>query len=194
MAGMTVDKIRRRLIGHRGSVIDDEGYARAAVAVVLRDRHGGAEFLAIERSERPGDPWSGHMALPGGRQQPADGDLFATATRETEEEVGINLRADAELLGHLDDVQAYGRGRPLELLITPFVCALTAPVTLSLSAQEVQSALWVPVAALEHPDAQGRYTYRLGPVETHHEAFVYRGHIIWGLTYRILNLLLEALR
>jgi len=190
---MTIDTIRHRFLSHHAAQLDGRGLARAAVTVVLRDTAAGAEFLAIQRSERHGDPWSGHMALPGGRQHSSDGDLFTTAARETKEEVGIDLHTHGELLGHLDDIRAVGGGRPLDLLITPFVCALTAPVSLSLNPHEVQNALWVPLATLRHPAGQGRYTYRLGSAEMHHEAFVYRGYTIWGLTYRILSQLLQVL-
>jgi 8-oxo-dGTP pyrophosphatase MutT (NUDIX family) len=191
---MTVATIRSQLKTHRPMVADATGVARAAVAVVLRDGDGGAEFVVIHRAHRRGDPWSGHMALPGGRQQPSDRDLFITAARETHEEVGIDLVRHGELLGHLDDLRAIGRGRPLDLIITPFVCATTAPVMLAPNVREVQSAFWVPLASLRRREARGVFRHRLAGQELEHPAFVYQGHTIWGLTHRILSGLLDVLQ
>src|SRR4051812_3842337 len=56
---------------------------RAAVAAILRDAAEGPEILFIRRAEHPQDPWSGHMAFPGGREEPGDADLLETAIRET---------------------------------------------------------------------------------------------------------------
>ncbi len=190
---MTIETIRKCLMGHRPVVVDGTGYARAAVAVVLREGVPGAEFIVIHRSHRRGDPWSGHMALPGGRQQRSDRDLFATAARETREEVGVDLERCGELLGHLDDLRAVGRGRPLDLIITPFVCALTSPVTLTPNHREVQSAFWVPLASLRRHEARGTHRHTFQGQELEHPAFVYQGHTIWGLTHRILTGLLEVL-
>ena len=39
--------------------------------------------LLMKRTERAGDPWSGHISLPGGRHDRTDADLLATAIRET---------------------------------------------------------------------------------------------------------------
>jgi 8-oxo-dGTP pyrophosphatase MutT (NUDIX family) len=191
---MTIETIRERLMGYRPMVVNGAGYARAAVAVVLRDGPSGAEFVVIHRSHRRGDPWSGHMALPGGRQQPSDRDLFATAARETREEVGVDLERCGELLGHLDDLRAVGRGRPLDLIITPFVSALNRPVTLTPNHLEVQSVFWVPLASLRHHDTRGTYRHTFEGQELEHPAFVYQGHTIWGLTHRILTGLLDVLQ
>jgi len=184
---MRIELIRERLSAYRPAALDGNGGARAAVALVLRDGEDGAEFVAICRSQRPGDPWSGHMALPGGRQHPSDLDLATTVARETREEVGIDLVAHGQMLGRLDEVRARGDGRPLNLIVSPFVFALTAPVDLALNPHEVESALWVPLRFLRQREAQGSIRFALAGQEMDFSAFVYRGCTIWGLTYRILT-------
>jgi 8-oxo-dGTP pyrophosphatase MutT (NUDIX family) len=190
---MNVALVRERLRDHRPAVVEGPGYARAAVAIVLRDADHGAEFVVIHRAHRRGDPWSGHMALPGGRQDAADRDLPATAVRETREEVGLDLALHGELLGALDDVQAIGHGRPLDLIITPFVYTLTAPATLTPNHQEVQSALFVPLDSLRRHDARGTHRQEQFGHQMEFPAYVYKGHTIWGLTHRILTGLLDVL-
>ncbi|HVO22298.1 MAG TPA: CoA pyrophosphatase [Candidatus Margulisiibacteriota bacterium] len=190
---MTIEYIRERLELHQPVVAEGAGYARAAVAIVLREGESGPEFIVIHRAHRRGDPWSGHMALPGGRQQAADGSVFATAARETLEEVGVDLERCGTPLGHLDDLRAIGRGRPLDLIITPVVCALHVPVTLTPNAHEVQSAFWVPLASLRRHEARGTYRHTIDGLELEHPAFVYEGHTIWGLTHRILTGFLDVL-
>ena len=61
------------------------------------------------------------MAFPGGRHESDDPSLLATAIRETQEEVGLDLRAAADHIGQLDDLQAIARGKPQETVIRPFV-------------------------------------------------------------------------
>ena len=95
-----VDLVRRGLASYAATIVEDPARPRAAVAVVLRDAAAGPEVLLIERARHPQDPWSGHMAFPGGRVDPADPDARAAAERETLEEVGLPL-AGAELLGRL---------------------------------------------------------------------------------------------
>ena len=190
---MTIVSVQERLRSYRPVALDAPGAARAAVAVVLREAEQGAEFVVIHRSHRRNDPWSGHMALPGGHRDPVDRDLFTTAVRETREEVGIDLERHAQLLGNLDDLRAIGGGRPLDLIITPFVCAVTAAVQLTPNQREVQSAFWVPLASLRHDETRGAFRHRLGGQDIEHPAFVYRGHTIWGLTHRILSSLLDLL-
>src|SRR5215471_21768996 len=90
---------------HRPATLrGDERFA--AVAAILRDREGEAEVLLIRRAQKTGDPWSGHMAFPGGRQDPSDLDLLHTAVRETQEEVGLELSPGRNLIGRLDDLPA----------------------------------------------------------------------------------------
>jgi 8-oxo-dGTP pyrophosphatase MutT (NUDIX family) len=184
---MQINGIRERLRSYRPVQADETEFARAAVAIVLRDGEAGAELIVIHRAHRRGDPWSGHMALPGGRRDSVDSDLAATAVRETREEVGVDLARSGEWLGNLDDLRAIGRGRPLDLIITPFVYALTQPVTLVPNHAEVQSAFWVPLASLRRREARGTFRHQVAGHDLEHPAFVYEGYTIWGLTHRILT-------
>src|SRR5512138_157863 len=85
-----LDRLRERLAARAVLPEDDDPALRwAAVAVVLVPSPDAV--LLIRRAERPGDPWSGHMALPGGRRESGDADLVATAIREAAEELGLAL-------------------------------------------------------------------------------------------------------
>ncbi|MFC1705690.1 NUDIX hydrolase [Planctomycetota bacterium] len=165
---------------------------RAAVAVVLRERQQAVEVLLIQRARHPRDPWSGHMAFPGGRADPKDRDLEATALRETREEVGLDLRANATLLGRLSDERAMARGRRLPMAITPvvFELHLEAP-RLEVNQEEVTSTHWIPLEALrsgEHDSKLTWWVYRFIPLRL--GCWRYEGLVIWGLTYRMLGKLL----
>ena len=97
-----------------------EGAGRAAVALLLRPTWAEPELLLIRRAEREGDPWSGHMALPGGRAAPSDPDPVATAARESAEEVGIDPARAGRLLGALDEVAPRSTRGPAGLVVSPF--------------------------------------------------------------------------
>ncbi len=186
--------IRRGLREREPKLIDPQGRRQAAVAVVLRERAAGPELLFIERAEHPDDPWSGHMAFPGGRLDPEDPSPRATAERETREEVGLCLEP-AESLGRLDDLEGRHAGRQLPLVISAFVYAAgdTPPLAPN---YEVREALWVPLRTVLDPTrhiayrspAYGAAAPSLpGIVVGHPER-----HVVWGLTYRFLELMLSA--
>src|SRR5215210_8407199 len=98
----------------------DGGLRLAAVALVLREGLEGPELLVIKRSEAEHDHWSGHLALPGGRVEPEDESLLATAARETFEEVGLDLRAGGEAVARLGTVNPQSPLAP-RVSVTPFV-------------------------------------------------------------------------
>lgn len=167
--------------------------ARAAVAMTI-DALGREPYLFfIHRAVTKRDPWSGHMAFPGGFQEIFDESLLETVHREVREEVGIDLERSARLLGRLDDVQGVARGRQLDLVITPFVFALREPVVV-VPNEEVQAGLWVPLAWLEDPANESTMEWPHDDQVHRLPAFVYEGRTIWGLTFRMLQNLLAVLR
>jgi len=164
--------------------------ARAAVALLLRVEAGAVELLLIRRAEREGDPWSGHMALPGGRWQPGDADLAATAERETREEVGIDAARHGRRLGELDELAPRSARIP-SIVVSPFVYHLSGS-TEPRPNHEVQEALWVRVDELLHPDAATEYLHDLADGNTlAFPAYDARGQVVWGMTHRILAGFLE---
>ncbi|MEB2344732.1 MAG: CoA pyrophosphatase [Deltaproteobacteria bacterium] len=188
------EDIRVALAAHPPRLIEDPARAHAAVAVVLREAADAArspELLLIERSRHEGDPWSGHMAFPGGRVEPGDPDSRATAERETFEEVGLPL-AGADLLGRLDDVEGRQGRRSLPLVVSAWVYHVPEPGPLALN-YEVEEALWVPVRRLVDP--RHHVEYPTPPWTGYPGILVGRPdrHVVWGLTYRFLEIFLEKL-
>jgi 8-oxo-dGTP pyrophosphatase MutT (NUDIX family) len=175
-------------------LIESRAPGRAAVAVVVRDAPDGPQVLLIRRTEHPHDPWSGHMAFPGGREDPGDENLIATAIRETQEELALDLLQAGRLLGQLAPLPAMARGRPVNLTIVPFVFELTIQTELTYSA-EVAEAVWVPIGPLL--DGRLRTTFaveRDGGERVELPAHDIDGRVVWGLTYRMLDSLLTLLR
>lgn len=159
--------------------------AEAAVAMLLRPRTH-VELLLIKRARHDADPWSGHIALPGGRREPEDSDLQGTAFRETAEETNIAVARIGRLLGSLDEVQPSTPALP-PIVIAPFVVGVPANTSASPCPSEVDDAMWVPLPALRSPEAASRISIRTISGPESFPALEYRGFVIWGLTHRILT-------
>ena len=152
MASSSLRERLRKAVADPAPEAPLSGPRSAAVALILLEVEASLEVLLIERAERAGDPWSGHMALPGGHVDPSDANLAATAERETQEEVGLDLRQAGERLGRVSD---YNPARGLPIAVRPFVYLLQARPTLLLS-EEVRGAFWVPMGPLQRGSSSAR--------------------------------------
>ncbi len=167
--------------------------ALAAVAAVLREGADGIEVLLIRRAEREGDPWSGQMALPGGRHDATDRDLLHTALRETEEELGVTL-SPSQLVAPLDDLEAIAHGRRTGMVIRPYVFTQTTPLPpLRVPNREVAEVVWTPLAPLFDGTSDTAFPYRMGDTVWDLPAWKVQQHIVWGLTHRIVSNLLTRI-
>ena len=170
-----------------GPIPEEDGVrVHAAVSLILREGEE-LEVLLIKRAEIEGDPWSGQMALPGGRKDPSDSSLLQTAMRETEEEVGLSLKSEAVSLGRLEPtIPATLRLPPITIF--PFVFGVPPETHAEVASKEVDETLWVPLSLLQDPGSEST-------VEIHYPdgssrdfpCFRIDGRVVWGLTYRILN-------
>ena len=190
---ITVADIRAAMADFEPQLLPNQlDMKKAAVAAVLRDTDGGAELLFIHRAEHPHDPWSGHMAFPGGRMHGGDRDAMAAAIRETREELGLDVAGEGEPLGRLSDVAAVSRGRPLSLVIVPYVFAIRGQPQLVLN-HEVADFVWVPLSFLVDFDNRSTVEWRLGSLTIPLPCYRFRDKLIWGLTFGMVDELLSIL-
>jgi len=181
---ITLATVRRALRDHRPQAADAPDARPAAVALVLLEGPQGLEILLIRRAERADDPWSGQIALPGGRYDAGDPDLEATAVRETREETGVDL-SGAERLGVLDDL--YPRTSTLPpVVVRPFVFALARRAAL-VPSDEVQRAFWLPLGRLSDPGVRREVTLPLRGGARTFPAYLVDDELIWGMTERIVT-------
>ena len=169
---------------------------RAAVAVILRARdrtRTGTELLFIRRAEKAGDPWSGHMAFPGGHIETSDASLLAAAVRETREEIGLDLDKSAAHIGTLDHQRAQPRGRPMNMVIAPYVFRLDETPSFKPN-HEVAEVVWTPLDPMASGDNHTEEERIINGSPVLFSGYrINGGHFVWGLTYRMLQSFFQVL-
>ena len=180
--------------------------ARAAVAIVLRANPSvevsaqpagetpipdsqvpipALEVLLILRAERDGDPWSGQVALPGGRRDPVDATLQDTAVRETLEETGIDLAPDGIVLGTVDELRPRTPHLP-PIIVTPFV-AIVRPDPVVHISDELADAFWAPWSIFSDPTRTDERTIKVRGADWNVASYQVGERIVWGMTERMLR-------
>lgn len=181
-----LDRLVAELASTPSVLSGERGVRQAGVAVLLAPDPD--QLLVIRRTERAGDPWSGHLALPGGRREPDDSDLLHTAIRETAEETGVVLDP-VWWRATLDDV-APQTALLLPILVRPFVFRLPSRVDAA-SSSEVAVAQWVPLELFAQPGV-----FRSLAVESRGQRVTAQGYqldhgFLWGMTERMVTPLIR---
>ena len=185
-----IDLLRRAFRTRTAGIVERHAQREAAVALLIRPRES-LELLLIKRSERANDPWSGQMALPGGRRAAEDADLLATALRETEEETAVPAARIGAYLGPLDEVEPRSHRLP-SIVVAPFVLAVPPHTGAQPNPLEVDAAIWVPLDALRTEEAIGELIFELESTRRVFPSLRYGEHVIWGLTHRILSQFIDV--
>ncbi len=149
----------------------------ASVAVIL----SGVRVLLIKRRPRKGDKFFWQVGFPGGRAKNGESCL-ETAIREAQEEVGIQLLRE-NLKGELPFMNTL----ITKVRVKPLIFRLDEQVRPKIDGREVEDARWVklsPRRSLAYIPNRRIMT----------PAFIMEGLVVWGLTYRILSLLLHRFR
>lgn len=164
----------------------DTADRRAAVTLLLAPAPESPdiiEALFVLRAEVAGDPWSGHVALPGGREEVADADLLDTARRELREETSIDVAPEA-YVGRLDDLHPRSAHLP-SIVVSPFVASRDERPVLSEN-YELAGHLWIPLPELASPGRRSSLE-RPGPAPRVFETIEYAGATVWGMTLAIVD-------
>lgn len=166
---------------------------RASVAVILREVCGEAEILMIERARHPRDPWSGHMAFPGGRMEHSDRHGFDVACRETEEEIGLQLLEAGRYMGRLSEIMTHFQLRRRAMVVSPYAFRLDRDVVFTPN-HEVSEIVWVPMAFLMNPNNREKIMWTRAGIAIPLPCYRYQGRRIWGLSLTMLDDLLQLLK
>ncbi len=166
--------------------VNEPGRPEAAVALLLMENPD--RLLLIRRAERVGDPWSGQLALPGGRRDATDADLLATAIRETSEETGVELDP-AWHVATLDDLAPRTSVLP-PILVRPFVFHLKDEPAPQLS-NEVAHVGWVGLDFLSDPGVFRSASVNVRGADREVEGYHLPEGFLWGMTERIVTPLLQ---
>lgn len=195
---LRIDDIRAALARQPPAADDEFGPIQAerndaAVALILTGRNRDLSLCLIRRAEKPGDPWSGHVAFPGGRRASDDTDPCATAERETEEEIGLRLRPEQRLGRPAPlTIRLSGRETRLRLFASVYCVGSSAPALRR--SEEVAAVWWVPLTHLW--DARHATHLRLSTESAMLSYPAIRlptGALSWGISLRVLTLFSDVI-
>lgn len=181
----TIERIKVNLNHeHEGSLLDD-GSPKAAVSMILKHDQGeeNLRVLFVKRQEREGDPWSGHMAFPGGRRSEKDRTLLETVVRETMEETAIDLR-NGSILGTLEDVLSGNRS----VRVRPFVFLSPNNPIVKINTEEIDKYFWIPLSFFAARENSHPYTVERFGMKMQVPSYKFNGeYVVWGMTLRIIQ-------
>ena len=165
---------------------------RAGVALILKAFSTELHVMFIRRALRDSDPWSGHIAFPGGHHEQRDTDLLQTVIRETQEEVGINLSSN-DCLGQLPYEQPYTSLQRDDLRVWPFIFLLKYEPELTLN-HEVADAIWISLDQLLSGELLTYETVNFNANEYRLPGYrLLDEHFVWGLTFRVIQRFLSII-
>ncbi|MDD2581780.1 MAG: CoA pyrophosphatase [Desulfuromonadaceae bacterium] len=182
--GCTFNRIEE-LLATRNSdyAADHGGRTRASVAMILHQAADDLEILFIQRATHDLDPWSGHIAFPGGKLE--EGELECQAAlRETHEEVGIDL-GQARYLGRLADVT----GANLPVRVSCCLFGLDRTSCSPVLNGEVRDLFWVSLSDLRDPGRHLQSSVAFDERRFEMPAIrlpVDDKPLLWGITYRLV--------
>jgi 8-oxo-dGTP pyrophosphatase MutT (NUDIX family) len=186
----TLLEISERFTHHVHTKQYAKGRTRAAVAMILRETPHDLEILFIERASNERDPWSGHLAFPGGKVEEGEKARQA-AERETLEEIGLDLGIE-RYVGRLSDIV----GANLPVRVSCFAYAAISSEIHPAVSPEVHDVFWVKLSDLRDPERHQMATVGFSDRIFKVPAIILPQPgkpVLWGITYRLVMQFLEII-
>lgn len=202
MHSLSKEKIELQFSLHTPNCVDtigekneDELFKKASVATIIRiNNHKPPDLLFIKRAERIDDPWSGHIAFPGGKvDEEKNEDWLTAAYREVFEEIGVNLEESASLIGALNDIKTQKHGKMYPMVIRPFVFILEKDIMFSINT-EVDECFWIPLTHIVSKESHKHFEYSWQGNIVTLPCIYYNNYKIWGITHLMISNFLEILK
>ena len=175
--------IEAALALHQRRVVDAPDRRQAAVLLMLFERKDEPWIVLTKRTHHV-STHKGEISFPGGSKDEEDHDLWTTAVRETQEELGVDP-STLRLLGVLDDYPTFGSG----FIVTAFVAAVE-PGEYVPSAHEIDEVIELPLRRLV--EVHRTETWERDSIRFPMNLFEVDGHMVWGLTGFILRAFLDV--
>lgn len=187
--GEALSRLRRALVANERNRLSLDDFRAAAVLVPVLMAPDGLRLLFTVRAASLRNH-AGQISFPGGRVDPGES-LEQAARRETREEIGLEVPADA-VVAQLDD-----HSSPARYVATPVVALIAWPQTLTLNPAEVAEAFTAPLDELARiePRSEERQLF-----DQRRRLYYYPWHdgrqerLIWGFTGNVLKNLLDLYR
>ena len=166
------------------------GFRTAAVLLpVFRDAEGELRIVLVVRAD-DGGQHGGQLGLPGGKPEPGDANLLATALREAEEEVGLS-RGAVEVVAELEPLATQATG----WLVHPFLGRVPRDTRWRLQETEIVGILTPAARTLADPASRAMLPFSslwfTEPLLV--DGIDVEGHVLWGMTLRLLDDVLPRL-
>ncbi len=185
----------KRISEHKPVIIPGKYLIRRACTTVLLYKSPFEDeiyMLLIKRAKRKGDPWSGHVSLPGGMMDNKDKNGLSTATRELLEETGIDIEQEGKHIGRLSDLFTRSHNNIAPMIVTPFIFLMNNYDSIKFKKEdEVEEIFKLPLSFLLKKENRKKMKYRVMGKNFNIPCYFYEKRRIWGLTLMMLDELID---
>jgi len=175
--------IKKVLESQPRRMVEVPGRRQAGVLIMLFERDREPWVVLTERTHLV-SLHKGEISFPGGARDPEDEDLWATAVRETVEELGVDP-STLQQLGALDDYPTFSSG----YIVSPFIAAVEPPERWHTSEAEIAQVIEIPLRRLL--DVGRMEVWERDGIRFPMHIFDVDEHRIWGVTAFILRRFLD---
>lgn len=174
----SINTIQQRLIESGGEGVDLTIYAdkERQAAVLMAFTREADPKLVLTRRALTLSSHAGEVAFPGGKCDPEDGNLTATALREAHEEIGVPAER-VRVLGAMSTAHS-----KFGVPVTPVIGLIEPDEVFVPNPHELDHIFMVPLSYLHRERPTHIHRGEYNGVKFEAPCYNFEGNIIWGLT------------